>query len=68
MLKGTMPSNFGAKEKSFSQCSTIRTSTHDPEHYYSEDRTPDDDPASFAGADSEGGAPGACPPLKLENI
>jgi hypothetical protein len=25
-----MPSNFGGKEKSFSQCSTVRT--HDPEH------------------------------------
>lgn len=69
-----MPSNFGGKEKCFSQCSTVRT--HDPEHnqdlirvksvnnpehsrsnnrsnvmkksfcksYYSEDRTPDDDP------------------------
>ena len=30
LIKRTMPSNFGGKEKSFSQCSTVRT--HDPEH------------------------------------
>ena len=31
LIKRTMPSNFDAKEKCFSQCSTIRTRTHDPE-------------------------------------
>ena len=31
LIKRTMPSHFGAKEKSCSQCRTIRTSTHDPE-------------------------------------
>ena len=30
LIQRTMPSNFGGKEKSFSQCSTVRT--HDPEH------------------------------------
>jgi len=29
LIKRTMPSNFGGKEKGFSQCSTVRT--HDPE-------------------------------------
>ena len=31
LIKRTMPSNFGGKEKSFSQCITVRT--HDPEHH-----------------------------------